>query len=43
MRDVVFELLSDFGRDFAFQVISELSHELAASNHKPVLLALVAK
>ena len=43
MRDVVFELLADFGRYLAFQVISELSHELAAGNHKPILLAPVAK
>jgi hypothetical protein len=43
MRDMVFELPSDFGGAFAFLVISELSHELAARNHKPVLLAPVAK
>jgi hypothetical protein len=43
LRDMVFELLADLGGNFVVQVVSELSHKLTACNHKPILLALVAK
>jgi hypothetical protein len=43
LRDMVFELLADFGGNFVVQVVSELSHKLTACNHKLILLALVAK
>jgi hypothetical protein len=30
---MTFELLADFDGDVAFQIVSELSHELVAGNH----------
>lgn len=41
--EVALNLTADFTGDFALQVVPELRHEFVASDHKPILLALIAK